>query len=153
MNSRSKLALILCCFAICGTAAIGHRVLTQRRESGRPAELYEVVWNQIRAFQKSDYSSAYQQVSTGFQERFNIEAFADLVRTDYPDLMHADRVEFGSVQFTGHRATVQVYFILSEGEVVPCIYTLVNEDAGWKIDGARVQKRWPSSRRLGGMRA
>jgi hypothetical protein len=91
-------------------------------------------------------------VSLGFQERFNVEAFAELVRTDYPAVLRADRVEFGSVRFIASQAIIQVYFILPDGEVIPCLYSLVHEEGSWKIDGARFEQRWPSGRRLGGTR-
>jgi hypothetical protein len=153
MNQRSKIAILLIVFAICGTAAIVHRWYDVRRVTARPNELYEIVWQQIEAFQGADFSRAYQQVSTGFQERFNVETFAELVRTEYPAIALARRVEFGSVRFAGRNAVLQVYFILPDGEVVPCLYGLVFEDGTWKIDGARFQKRWPAGRRLGGMRS
>ena len=127
-------------------------VLEVRRATARPAELYDTVWRQVEAFREADFPRAYQQVSTSFQERFNIETFADLVRTDYPAIVRAERLEFGAVHFTGQHALVQVYFFRSDGEVIPCIYKMVREEDGWKIDGARVQKRWPPGRRLGGIR-
>ncbi|MES2569963.1 MAG: DUF4864 domain-containing protein [Verrucomicrobiota bacterium] len=153
MNRRSKVGLMLCCLAICGTAAVVRSGLDFHRPPPRPAELYEVVWQQISAFRTADYSRAYQQVSTTFQERFNIEAFVDLVRTDYPDLLRAERVEFGGMQISGRHAMIQVYFVLGDGDVIPVLYGLIHEENRWKIDGARVQKRWPVGRRLGGMRS
>ncbi len=153
MNRSGKLALVLSSFAVCATAAIVHRGMEIRRTAPKPADLYEVVWRQIRAFRKADYSQAYQQVSATFQEHFNIEEFADIARTDYPDLTRVERVEFGSLNFVAAHAIIQVYFILPEGEVVPCLYSLVHEEDVWKIETVRVLKRWPATRRLGGMRS
>lgn len=153
MNRLGKLTILLCSLAICGAAAMVHREFEARREAAKPAELYAVVWRQIIAFRGADFSQAYQQVSSTFQEHVNIEAFGDLVRTDYPDLLRADRIEFGDVHFVAGHAIIQVYFILPEGEIVPCIYSLVNEERVWKIDRVRVEKRWPTGRRLGGMRS
>ena len=89
----------------------------------------------------------------GFQEKFNLEAFADLARTDYPALLRARRVEFGRTQFRGRNAVVSAYFIMPDGDVIPCIYNLVREEDAWKIDSVHVMPRWPSNRRLGGVRA
>ena len=86
------------------------------------------------------------------QEKFNVEAFADMVRSDYPAARQIERVEFGRVARDGRQALVQVYFFLPNGDIVPCVYRLVNEENAWKIDAAHVQKRWPSGRRLGGLR-
>jgi len=153
MKRSRKVAIILCCFAFCGTAAIVHRTLEMRRANVRPAELYETVWKQVSAFRDADFAHASQQVSASFQERFNIEAFAELARTDYAGILRAERVEFGAVRTEGRHAFVHVYFFLPGGEVIPCVYSLVYEESGWKIDGARPQKRWPPGRRMGGLRS
>jgi hypothetical protein len=125
----------------------------KQRETIRPNDLYSVITQQVAAFRSQDYAGAYRQVSTGFQERFNIEAFTDLIHSDYPPLRFADRVEFGAVNWDGKHARVPAYFFMPDNEVVPCLYSLVQEDGGWKIDGVRVEKRWRVGRRLGGLRA
>ena len=153
MNRRHRIGLILIFLGVCGGAALVQRALDAGQLVARPAELYEVVSQEIDAVREADFSRAYQQVSTGFQEKFNVEAFADLVRADYPSLHQIERVEFGRIAREGRRALVQVYFFLPNGDIVPCVYRLVSEENAWKIDAAHVQKRWPSGRRLGGMRS
>ena len=153
MNSRLRIGLLLTFLGVCSVALIVQHAIDSRRFVARPADLYEVVRQEIDAVRESDYSRAYEQVSTGFQEKFNVEAFADLVRSDYPSARQIERVEFGRVARDGRQALVQVYFFLPNGDIVPCIYRLVNEDSMWKIDAAHVQKRWPSGRRLGGLRS
>jgi len=139
-------------FALCGAAALFQSILQRRWQSTPPGELYSVVSKQLSAFRANDYPDAYRQVSLGFQEKFNIESFADLARTDYPALLRALRVEFGAVHFEGRNAFIPAYFFLPEGDILPCVYTLVREDDAWKIDGVRVLPRWPANRRLGGVR-
>ncbi len=153
MHRATKLSVIAALVAVCAVSALVQHRLERRRQSVRPSELYDVVWKQIRAIRAGDAASAYRQVSTSFQEKFRIETFADLARTEVPGLLRAERVEFGAVRFDGARALVPVYFFMPEGDVVPCVYSLINEDNAWKIDGARVLRRWPAGRRLGGMRA
>lgn len=153
MNRAFKLLLIAVLFAVCGGAICVQQRLERRRESVPPNELYDVVWKQIRAIREGDAASAYQHVSMSFQEKFKIETFADLSRAEYPGLLRAERVEFGAVRFDAGRALVPVYFFMPDGDVIPCVYSLVNEGNSWKIDGARVMKRWPAGRRLSGMRA
>jgi hypothetical protein len=153
MTRSTKLCILAFLFAICGVSALLQSHLEHRRQSVAPNTLYEVVWQQIRAFQAGDHASAYQRASTGFQEKFNIDAFAALARTEYPALLRAERVEFGAVRFEDKHAIVPVYFFLPDGDVIPCLYSLVNEDDVWKIDGAKIMRRWPAGRRLGGMRA
>ncbi len=153
MSTHHRIGLILIFLAVCGGALAFQRTIDARRFAVRPADLYEVVRQEIDAVRESDFSRAYQQVSTGFQEKFNVEAFAELVRSDYPSARQIERVEFGRVAREGRQALVQVYFFLPDGDIVPCVYRLVNEESTWKIDAAHVQKRWPSGRRLGGMRS
>jgi hypothetical protein len=153
MTRATKLGILFAVFLLCGASALVQSRFDQERKATPPNELYEVVRKQIHAFRDSDFASAYRQASTSFQERMNMEAFSDLARTEYPGISRAERVEFGAVRFEGHHALVPVYFFLQDGDVIPCVYSLVNESNGWKIDGARVLKRWPAGRRLGGMRS
>ncbi|HEV7869384.1 MAG TPA: DUF4864 domain-containing protein [Chthoniobacteraceae bacterium] len=153
MNRASKLFVLAGVLVLCGLSALIQRHFDQKLYTTAPHHLYEVVRRQIDAFRADDYASAYRQVSSSFQERFNIESFSDLARTEYPGISRAERVEFGAIRFEGRHAIIPVYFFLQDGDVVPCVYSLVNEHEGWKIDGARVLKRWPAGRRLGGMRS
>ena len=153
MNRTARLLLLVMLLSVCAAAVLVQQRRQQERTAAPPNALYEVVWTQIRAIQAGDARTAYRHASTSFQEKFNAEAFADLARTEYPGLARAERVEFGAVRYDGAHALVPVYFFLPDGDVVPCLYRLVNERNTWKIDGARVLPRWPAGRRLGGMRA
>lgn len=152
MTKRFRIIGISAIAAVCLAAGLFQAWEQHTREALRPADLFDVVWRQIAAFREDDYAGAYQQVSTGFQERFNIRSFTDLAHSEYPILCRADRVEFGPVHWDGKHAIVPVYFFLPDGEVVPTLYSMVQEDSDWKIDALRVQKRWPAGRRLGGTR-
>jgi hypothetical protein len=150
--SRTLLLVLLC--SICAASATVQVIRQRQREMTKPTELFGVIWDQMMAFRNQDYASAYRQASNGFQERFNIEAFTDLVQTDYPPLRAAERVEFGAVRWDGSRhAVIPAYFFMPDREVIPCLYSLVQEDGHWKIDGVRVEKRWRAGSRLGGLRA
>jgi hypothetical protein len=153
MTRKTKLCILSAVFLLCGASALVQNRFAQERQATPPSELYEVVRKQIHAFRDADFASAYRQASTNFQERMNMEAFSDLARTEYPGISRAERVEFGAVRYEGRHAIVPVYFFLQDGDVIPCVYSLVSEAGGWKIDGARVLKRWPAGRRLGGMRS
>ena len=153
MNRTAKYLLLAGLLTVCGAGALLQNRVERRRQTVPPNALYAIVWKQIVAFREDDYASAYRQVSTNFQEKFNIEAFSDLARTEYPSVRRARRVEFGAVHYEGRHAIIPVYLFLDDGEVIPCIYRLVNEDDIWKIDSARVLRRWPAGRRMGGVRA
>jgi Domain of unknown function (DUF4864) len=152
MSRSFKVFLFTFVLFVGATIAFVTVMRPKRPEAIRPNDLYTVIQQQVAAFRAQDIASAYRQVSTGFQERFNIEAFTDLIHSDYPPLRFADRVEFGAVNWDGKHALVPAYFFMPDNEVVPCFYSLVQEESGWKIDGVHVQKRWRAGRRLGGLR-
>jgi hypothetical protein len=152
MSRRTKVAFLASLFLLCLACAGLQLHRLRARNLTKPTELFDVIWHQVAAFRADDYAGAYQQVSMGFQERFNIEAFKDLIHSEYPPVRYAERIEFGAVQWDGQCAVVPVYFFLPEGEVIPCFYSFIHEEGSWKIDGVRVQKRWPPGRRLGGLR-
>ena len=152
MNRPQRLGLVLIFLSVCVVALLTQRLLDARRLNARPAELYEVVRQTIEAVRESDFPRAYEQVSSGFQEKFNIEDFTNQLRNDFPDTRQIERIEFGRVARHGRQALVQVYFFLPNGDIIPCLYVLIHEENAWKIDAAHVQKRWPSGRRLGGLR-
>ncbi|MCE9609000.1 MAG: DUF4864 domain-containing protein [Chthoniobacter sp.] len=153
MNRTTKLLLLVGIFLICAAGALFQEQAELRRQSTTPSTLYSVIWKQIVAVREDDYASAYRQASTGFQERFNIEAFSDLTRTEYPSVRRARRVEFGAIRYESRHAIIPVYLFVADGDVVPCVYRLVEEDGVWKIDSVRVQRRWPSGQHMGGVRA
>ncbi len=152
MSRRTKVVFLATIFLLCAGCAALQMWRQRVRNLTVPTELFDVISHQVEAFRSDDYASAYQQVSSGFQERFNIEAFADLIHSDYPPLRFAERIEFGAVRWDSRRAIVPAYFFLPNGEVIPCFYSFIHEEGRWKIDGVRVQKRWPPGRRLGGLR-
>jgi Domain of unknown function (DUF4864) len=157
MSPRGKITLLFFCFVVCGTAAMmSHYLETSAATHGvtvRPADLYAVVNTQLADLREANFSRAYEHASAGIQQRFNIEQFAEMIRSDYGRIVSAKHVEFGFVEVHGRHALIQVFFMDEAGRVTPCIYSLVSEGEGWKIDGARLMRHWPVGARLGGMRS
>lgn len=152
MSRAVKVFLLGLLFAVCGAGVFWQYRSERWGDVTPPSLLYDVVLRQMTAFRSDDFAGAYRQVSSNFQERFNIEAFAEMAHTEYPGLLQADRVEFGAVRFQGRHAVMPAYFFLPGDDVIPCVYSLVHEDDVWKIDGVRVLRRWPVGRRLSGTR-
>jgi hypothetical protein len=152
MKQNLKIAALVILLAVCASAMM-QAYRQRQREHIKPTELFNVIWQQVAAFQAEDYPSAYRQVSLNFQERFNMEAFQDLVHSDYPPLRFAERVEFGAVRWDGKRAVVPAYIFMPDRAVIPCFYSLIQEDGIWKIDAVKVMKKWRPGQRLGGLRA
>lgn len=153
MSQRWKTALLMLFFSACGSAAMLSYYTHVYTGRVNPVDLYEAVNSQLNAFRAEDFPRAYQQASSGFQQRVNVGQFAELIRADFPGIVRAQRVEFGAFECLGRRATLQVFFIDREGAVFPCIYSLVSEGDAWKIDSARIMKRWPTGSKLGGIRS
>ena len=129
-----------------------HRWIEGSIAPNRPAELYDVVWQQIDAVRMADWPRAYRQVSSSFADKYNVDAFTELARAEYPGLRSIDHVEFGRIGREGSRAMVHAYFVFENGHVVPCIYRLVLEDNVWKIDSAQILQSGLQPQRLSGMR-
>jgi len=153
MSLRGKIIVLLFFITVCTAVPLVNYSLQVRREAVRPSDLYRVVYGQLDAFRASDYSRAYSHASYSIQQKFKPDQFIEMIRHNYADIMHADRVEFGMVRCRDQHALIQVFFIERDGDVLPCIYSLIYEGEMWKIDGARILQRWPAGSRLGGIRA
>lgn len=153
MNRRGKISAVLFFFAVCGSSALVTNHWLTRAARVRPSELYAVVHSQLTAMRAANFPQAYREASSGLQQKFDIRQFSEMIRTDYAGIVNAERVEFGFAEMEGRRAIIQVFFFDKDGQVTPCIYTLVNEGETWKIDSARLLRRWPAGARLGGMRS
>jgi hypothetical protein len=152
MTRSQRILLLGTVASVCSLGAWSHHQFNQRTANTHPAELYDVVTSQLHAFKNSDFASAYRHVSSGFRERFGVDSFADFARSDFPELLRADHVEFGPVLLRPMEAEIQVFFVLPNAQVVPCIYKLILEDKGWKIDSASRGRPLPTTRPLGGLR-
>jgi hypothetical protein len=151
VTARGKITLLTFFLATCLTAALVTAVLQQRAdENVKPADLYAVVQRQLGNFRGGDFPGAYQDASRAIQARYNVEQFAAMVQSDYPGMTRVSRAEYGIVQTHGRHATMQVYLIGENGEIIPCIYMMVREGDAWRIDGARIMHPWPPDVRMEG---
>jgi len=152
MTPRGKITLVLFFFSVCATAALVHYWDTLRSGQLKPAELFDVVSQQLAACRSDDFPSAYQQASAAIQQRFPLERFSDMLRNDTARLDKTCRVEFGPWQHRGNRAVLEVLFISRDGSVMPCLYSLVCEGQAWKIDGTRWGKPGKPGQQMRGIR-
>jgi hypothetical protein len=107
---------------------------------------------ELQAVKEADYVNAYRHVSLSMQERYNLDVFADMVRTERPELARFERVEFGGVSVKGRQASVPAYLFLPGGDIAIVTYLLVREEGVWRIDASHVQRRWSREYRVGGTR-
>jgi len=151
MNARGKITLLTFFFALCGTGAVVTAYLQARADANvKPSELYAVIDRQLSCLRGGDFPHAYAAASAAIQQRYSVQQFADMVQMDYPGLTHVNRAQYGATQTNGRRATMQVFLIGENGEVMPCVYNLVRESGGWRIDGARLMPPWPKDMKMDG---
>jgi hypothetical protein len=144
MSARVKISLLTFFFAVCATSAVVTAWLQVRADANiRPADLYAIVDHQLADLQGGDFTRAYQFASTAFQQQHNLRQFSAMVQAEYPAMLRIRRVQYGEVQTHGRHATIQVLLIGSAGEVVPCVYMMVREGDGWRIDGTQMMTPWP----------
>ncbi len=148
IDARGKITLMTFCIAACMTGAVITAWLQDRAdENVKPEELYSIVDRQLDDLRAGDYSRAYEYASSDIQRRYDVSQFAAMLQTEYPELTQTSRAQYGEVMAHAGRATMQVYLIEPDGEVMPCVYILVREGDGWRIDGARLSQPWPAEMR------
>ncbi len=134
------------CGALGGLAAgilVMHRfsaspAAAKAEPAGNPHELYQLAGNQIAAFRRDDFPSAYNYAARGIREKFPLPQFEEMVRQTYPHLTHSGRLNFGEAQFAATiRASAMIY--VSNGQQsLPMIYAFVKENGQWKIEGVQM---------------
>ena len=137
MTRPVKASLLLFFFLICGSAFVITQRLERRSPAPVPRQLFAIVNEQLAAFRTADFQSAYRQAATGVQQKFTLAQFETMVRRNYPEMTRAHRVEFGVVKVQGASALVQVFFLAENGEARSFMYSLIDEDASWKIEGVQ----------------
>lgn len=155
MKHQGKITLLLFCASVCMTAALLHWSGRTQEELAHlpPAELFQVVEHQLTDIRSSNLPSAYSHSSSAFRQNWSLEQFISMTHGDYRKVLGAERVEYGPWHQEGRKATLQVFFVHTDGTVLPCIYTLVKERSHWKIDRAQWLRGWPTGQRLKGIRS
>jgi hypothetical protein len=151
MMPRLKSFLLMSFFVVSGVAAVATHVWRQRFEAEfDPRPLYRVISEQFEACRSDDFGKAYGHASRGVQEHFTLIQYASKIRTEYGPISEFQKLQFGSTSLEYHRATVEVYFLSGSGQVTPALFTMIQENAVWRIENFEVFETWPLGRRLGG---
>jgi len=98
------------------------------------AEIVAVITAQFAAFQAGDVRKAYGYSAAELRAQKPLPAFKAIVQSSYPEIWSNTRAEFGIVRDDGRRATVTVQ-VFSRESGASYDYTLVKEQAGWRIFG------------------
>ena len=99
--------------------------------------LQETIQAQIDAFGDENFSTAYQFAAPGFQEVVSLEAFEEIIVSQYASLLDAQSVSFSDcVEFPGALANTVVTVRTTSGGVSTFYYELIETDLGWRVMGA-----------------
>ncbi len=153
MTPTLKASLLLFLFALCAISLFVAQKLRERLPAPAPRELFAIVNQQLAAFRSADFQSAYRHAATGVQRKYTLTQLEKMVRQNYPEMTRTQRVEFGVVKVQGASALVQVFFFAPNGSVRSFLYSFVNEDDSWKIDGVEQLNDYRQSDRLAGSHA
>jgi hypothetical protein len=94
------------------------------------------VLEQLDAFRRGDWATAYTYASSAIQARFGLEAFRQMVASGYAPIARSARATVARAELVeaGH-GFVEVRVEGANGESVDAVYELVEEQGRWRIDG------------------
>jgi len=109
-------------------------------------EIRSVIQQQLDAFNRKDYDTAYSFASRHIQAKFSRPEFEEMVKDGYPQIAKSRRVVFDKIAFseTANRAVATVTITGLDRITITANYRMVLEDGKWKIDGVMmIQERIP----------
>jgi len=107
-------------------------------------EVRAVVEEQLAAFRAGDFKHAYALASAGIKAQFDERLFAALIRRGYPALLRAGDADLGVVRDQdGEQAQVTVAVTDRQQRSMVYLFSLVKEDAGWRINGVVLEQKPP----------
>jgi len=100
----------------------------------------EPVLQQLDAFRRNDYDTAYTFASAMIQRLFDRQAFERMVKTGYPEIADSVRAHVAGTR-TGTDGTVYLVIKIrgANGQRIEAIYEMVQEAGTWKINGVAAQ--------------
>ncbi len=105
-------------------------------DSRTEAAIAATVSRQLDAFADGDIAGAYAMTSPFFRRLLDDDAFAVLIRDEYPELLGNDGHRTDECLAVGRRGSLIVGIRDGSREIV-LRYDLSEEADGWRIDGAR----------------
>ena len=132
MNFLSKLAtLVVGWIALSGALLAAEEGMHGSKPEVR-REIVGVIDAQLAGFRAGDIRKAYKYASADLRAQKPLQAFATIVRDNYPEIWANTRAEFGLVRDDGTRASLLVHVFGKDGDA-SYDYTLVKEEVGWRI--------------------
>jgi len=111
-------------------------------------KIRSVIQQQLDAFNREDYDTAYLFASRHIQTKFSKREFEQMVKGGYPQIARSKRAVFDTISFseTENRAMATVMVTGLDRITITANYRMVWEDGKWKIDGVvMMDERMPIS--------
>jgi hypothetical protein len=103
-----------------------------------PKEAMEPPIEQLEAFRRDDFDTAYTFASAEIQQQFDRQAFEQMVKGGYPEIARSTSAAVaGSILVPDGTVYVTLKIRGSNGQSIEALYELVLEEGKWKINGVR----------------
>ena len=121
-------------------------VAQQSDAERQAAAMTQTVLQQLEAFRRGDWTTAYGFASSTIQSRFTAEAFREMVTRGYASIARPLQSRVLATRgIDPQHGLVEIRVEGQNGETVDALYELVEEQGVWKINGvmARPVQRGP----------
>ena len=137
---RALAALLFALAALGVTGAEAQPLDADAQAAGR------IVMQQLEAFRRDDFSTAYTFASVTIRQMFDRARFEQMVRGGYPEIAHSASATIeGSRRGDAGEMYLLVRIVGDNGRAIEAVYELVSESGGWRINGV-VTRADPSER-------
>lgn len=120
-------------------AAVAALVLTGPAGAQRDADVNEaerVVMQQLEAFRRDDFQTAFTFASRTIHDMFDAPRFEAMVRGGYPEIARSARAHIdGSKRGDSGELYLFLHVEGENGRAVEAVYELVKEGGAWRING------------------
>ncbi len=96
-------------------------------------EIQKVIRQQVDAFRKNDFKTAYGFAHPGVKDQFTEAEFEQMVRGGFPIMLNPGEIVFGAMQEDGAKAGAQVLLRGENKETKAYQYLLEKVDGVWRI--------------------
>ena len=118
-------------------------VLFSAARADEAAPWQDVITSQVQAFRDHDAPAALSFAGQGFQTRFKSaeEFFVTIMGSGYAPIMQSRSHSFGPFQKIDDKTVAQqVRFAGADQRLYEAVYVLVEEEAGWRVQGVQLAK-------------
>ena len=126
---RTLAALLLALTALAATGAESQPLDADAQAAGR------VVMQQLEAFRRDDFSTAYTFASVTVRAMFDRARFEQMVRGGYPEIAHSVSA---ALERSRRGDAGEIYLLVrivgDNGRAIEAVYELVSENGGWRIN-------------------